>query len=397
MLGGSFILLWWLAEWFGYRQEDRVPPSVRDPLRLLVLATRRLWKNRSFLWALLGLWVATTPLSYLQRMRWFVSAYGHAPDPRQMASGLPRILSEPRTVLTEAPRLLVQQLPRALPDKTDMPLGHYGIAIVAAALAVTLIWLLRAKPSWIPSQVCARLFWPLQFTLAGCVLRVVQGVLGDVPGPSSYGPGVSFPWLRCLYPALDVLLAGVLLAPASALMWHIGLQIARGDRWNLRDAIRAMAMSWPSIALLEVVAYTPTALALSLSFQWSYGVSAYLTPLARILGVVLALCPWIIVDQQVGLGTALRETYRLVRGRAFDLLTFGLRFVLLFAVAEVVFTALRPPGAIMANLFVEFLSVPHYLLMLAKALVIATLYLQLRREAASVEGASSQTPMPLEQ
>lgn len=389
MLGSTFVLLWWLAERLGYRQEDRVRPIVRDPLRLLVLAIRRLWKNRSLVGALLVVWLISIPLYHVQKVRLLTDLHGRPLKADEMSFGVPRLLSEPRTVLSEAPRLFEEEIPRALPDKTGIPLEPHGSLILAAALAVGLIWMLRTRPSWLPSEVRAGLWWPLQLVLAGCVLRVAQMVLYSLGRAPSWYEGMSYAWLRSLWPGLEILLEAVLLAPLWALLWHIGLQIARDERWNLRRAIEGMAATWAPIALLELFAYAPAAVGISLSLSPMRDGHVYTTTLGSALGVFLALTPWIIVDRRVRLREALAETCRLLRYWSFDLLTFGLRFVLLYAVAGLLLRALSPGGDALRALFGELYSAPYYLLLLTKVVVIATLYLELCREPEASEASAA--------
>jgi hypothetical protein len=389
MLGSSFVLLWWLAEWLGYRQEDRARPIVRDPLRLLVFAVRRLWKNRSFVGALLVVWLIGIPLYHVQRVRLLTDLHGRPPEAGKMSFGVPRLVSEPRTVLAEAPRLFEDEIPRALPDKTGIPLDPHGSLFLAAALAVGLIWMLRSRPSWLPGELRAGLRWPPQLVLAGCVLRVAQMVLYSLGRAPSWYEGMSYAWLRSLWPGLEILLEAVLLAPLWALLWHIGLQIARDERWNLRGAIKGMAATWAPIALLELFAYTPAAVGMSLSLSPLRDVHPYTTTLGSALGVFLALTPWIIVDRRVRLREAFAQTCRLLRYWSFDLLTFGLRFVLLYAALGVLLRALSPPGDAPRALFREVYSVPYYLLLLTKVVVIATLYLDLCREPEASEASAA--------
>jgi hypothetical protein len=58
------------------------------------------------------------------------------------------------------------------------------------------------------------------------------------------------------------------------------------------------------------------------------------SPVYFMFGLGLVLAPWLLADRRIGMREALPQSWRTARERATDLLTFTLRYVVLFAAAR---------------------------------------------------------------
>jgi hypothetical protein len=395
LVGAAVVVAWWVAEAIGVRPM----PRTRDPLWAFSVAMRGLWRNRGLLVALVACWVASALVSHLFYIRSYrqwteqgavlrpLSDRGPGPgdarekSPPDITAGGGVGGSQPSSVV-ESVKVLPTTLSRHLPKVESISFGFLGEYLLLPALAVVLVWLVVKKPPRLPLARRGGLRWPLNLTVA-CFLLQIAYLPALVLSPASRtAPTPS--WLWHVVGNLSFPVAAVLSAPLGALLWHIGLQVARGERWSLPRALQGMAASWAPICILQFVVCLPTSIMLLLG-----GTSLPLHDVGTVLKVALALGPWIIVDQAVGFRQALVETYRLVSGHAYDLLVFALRFTAMFGVASVLLGLLQPRG-LHPPTPVEMIGyATGDFLTTAQALVIAVLYLELRRERDPVEDAAA--------
>jgi len=174
----------------------------------------------------------------------------------------------------------------------------------------------------------------------------------------------------------------VLLASAWALLWRLVLEIARDGVWSFVSSMRALAECWLPIVLLVLVANAlrPMGVLAGRGYTslWGY---AYLAVL-----VLLALTPWAILDRQEGLGAALRRSWQLFRQKPVDVIAFGLRFALLFAVLGGLVLLVEPRASVeWAAWYTPLLGVVRNALLLLQALVLARYYVHLEEMLAEDE------------
>jgi len=308
------------------------------------------------------------------------------------AKGRAPASAEHAPLTVEFVRVFPPELAQALREAKNLSLGYFGDYALVAVLAVGLIWLWVKRPAWLSPDTRKRLRWPLGFTVA-CAF--CQGAYLAYAWDAVWA-GVSLPGPRIANPLL-LAVAVVLASPAYAFLWHVGVQVARGHRCNLRNAVEGMALSWAPVCVVQLLIALPTATMLLLTSLWIYWMSSPVYQAGIIMKVVLALAPWIIMDQAVGFRAAVVETYRLASRHAYDLLVFALRFVVMFAVPAALLGLLTPwgwytprPVSVIGYLARDFFSV-------AQALVIATLYLELRGEREAVEPTATASHLPLPQ
>ncbi len=365
----AFVALWWVIDWISLRQEGEPLPLRRAPLRVLADVARKLWRNKTFLAVLLALWLIGAAVLAVQST---IMRMGHV-GPMPAASPMfTRILG-----LTDAvPELLSRGLPEALPRLTEVPLGTWGTILFVALLSLGLVRIIMAPPESIGEETARKLWWPAGLAVLAIASTVAQPMIltaffdGFHERHGVMPSGSQMPWWFLVM----VPLAPVLMAPVHVLLWRLVLEIARDGVWSFVSAIRAVAQSWLPIALLLFIANVLRPVGVlfgrpSVS-AWGWG---YLTVL-----VLLALVPFAVVDEQSGLLAAIRRTWRLFRQRPVDVIAFGLRFTLLFAVLGGLVALLEPqPMAAWAAWYAPLLDLLRQGLLLLQVAVLAGLYAHL--------------------
>lgn len=361
-----FVAVWWVADWLSMRREGEALPRRRDPLGVLAVGLRRLARNRSLLLALVGLWLLGAAIGAL---RLYVYRLHLGAPARPTPPGLSAL----GPLADAIPRLLARALPASLPRLEPVPLSSIGEALAALLLVIAIVRLNLDPPAEIGAATVRRLRWPVAalgvfvgvhvaFLAAGQSLFAGFGYDGMIPPARSVVFGV---FTLVLWPAL--------LAPLVALLWRMVLEIMDEGTWSFRSALAAMARSWLPVALAIILANAlrPVGVFLTPGGYGSAPGVAYL-----LIGVLLALVPWTLVDRQEGFAAALRTSWRLFRSRWFEVITFALRFTLLFAVLGALVMLLEPTGA------QAIMPVLRAFVTLLQVMTVAGLYVVLRDDYA---------------
>lgn len=367
----GFVALWWVIDWLSLRQEGLRMPIRRGPLRALRSVLPKLWRNKTFLLALVCLWlIGATVAAVSSYLLSVTPEFGHG-----LGAAGPRIAG-PMSLTGTLPEVLEGELPQALPRLVPLPLGGVAAILLIVLLAAGLIRVIIAPPREVGEEAARSLKLPvlllaLHIAAYGLLLAVGEGGLHDLGRPDA-------PWYGSPVIAINVVLvAGLLLAPVYALLWRLMLEIARDGVWSFKSSIRSIGPSWAPALLLLL-------LTIDLS---GYGLlrqpllDRVLDGILMALPVLLVFAPWAVVDRQKGFVAALRRSWHLFRQRPVDLIAFGLRFALLFAVLGGIVALFEPAAAGQAGMWYQpLLGVVRSFLVLLQALVLARLYVHLSEE-----------------
>ncbi len=367
MWGAAFVALWWLFDWIHGRQEGERLPMRRAPMRVLGDVLPKLWRNKTFMLAVLCLWLIGATVAGVQGYFMRVSARPGA------AEAAARQMDRPAALADAIPQLLTQELPEALPRLVEVPLGTWAAILFAVLLILGMVRIAIDPPDAIEEHTARGLWWP-----AGLLVLNLAAGIALLAAPRDFleglGYGGSAPPRSALMAIGTLVIMPALVAPVTALLWHLVLEIARKGTWSFVSSIRALAESWLPIVVVVIAAqalHVPATLSDPPGQRW-WGI-AYMLVL-----VVLALAPWAILDRKEGVLAGLRRSWRVVRLKPVDALAFGLRFTLLFAVLGGLVALAEPPArAVWAAWYAPLLDVVRNALILLQALVLARFYLHL--------------------
>ncbi len=364
----AFVTVWWVADWLGMRQEGEPLPLRRAPLRVLADVLRKLARNPSFVLALLALWMLSAAIGamqvYLHRL--------HAGMPTPAPGGAAQLGSPAEAI----PRLLTQELPRALPRLAEVPLGIWGGLLLAVLLLIGMVRLMIGPPEEIGASLARGLRWPaamLGALIGGTIALMVAGQ-PFLDSMSGAGPR------SVAFTIVSLVIGPALLAPVVALLWRLAFEIVELGSWSFVSSVRALGRTWLPVALALFVAKAllPAAVFVRPGRYGSVPGIAYM-----LVGVLLAFVPWAIVDRQAGLIDALRASWRLFRARWFEVIAFALRFTLLFALLGALVALIEPAASMRWQVWYgPLLSVVRNALVLLQLMTIAGLYVHLRDEQA---------------
>jgi hypothetical protein len=362
----AFVALWWIIDWLSLRQEGEVLPLQRAPLRVLADVLRKLRRNRSFLAAIVALWLIGAATSGL------IIYFRHlgAALPEQAPSPL---IAGPLSFTDTVPELLAGELPEALPRLLEVPLGLWGRALFVVLLIALIVRLNLDPPEEIGAETARKLRWPgalLVLYLVALVAVMIAGqpLLDELTPDGRYAR--VYTWFVIFH---LVIVPGLLLAPAIALLWRLVLEIARDGAWSFTSAIRSLADSWVPVAIALLVANALRPLAvLGGGYGGAWGI-AYL-----VLLVLLVFVPWATLDRRYELTDALAHSWRLFRQRPIEVIAFLLRFTLLFAVLGGIVALFEPSApTLAAPWYMPLLEMVRYALLLLQVMVLARLYVHL--------------------
>ncbi len=371
--GAAFVAIWWMADWLSMRQRGEPLPLRRAPLRVLAQAVRKLRRNKSFLLALLCLWLLGATVGAMQMYFYRLQAI------RTPTSAVPMI-GRIGPLSDAVPELLGRELPGALPRLADVPLGIWGGVLLAVLLALGIVRMLMDPPREIGAAAVRRLRWPAVLLAAFVGAHVGVSMLGrGFVESMSYGAGPP-PARTVIFTVFSVVVMPALLAPAVVLLWRLVLEIMDAGVWSFRSSVQVLSRTWlpAAFALIAANALLPIAVFMPPGRHGSVPGGLYV-----LVGVLLAFVPWVMVDRQVGLVEALRESWRLLRLRPMDVIAFGLRFTLLFALLGAIVGLVEPPASMHWHVWYSpLLSVVRNLLVLLQVMTVAGLYVHLRDEQA---------------
>lgn len=363
----AFVALWWVIDWLSLRQEGQRMPLRRGPLRILADVLPKLWRNKTFLLALVCLWlIGATVAAVSGYLAVDVAEFG-----QPLGTVGPRI-AEPLSVTDDVPELLAGELPDALPRLLPIPLGGLAAILLVVLLTAGLIRVIIDPPQEIGNEAARKLKWPVGLLCAhivfyGATVAAGSDYLERLQGPDApaYAP------LLLILPAI-----WVLDAPVHALLWRLALEIARDGVWSFKSSIASLAESWLPITIAVLVARVLLVPVLLTAVPLWLSVAYVAVP------VLLVFVPWTILDRRIGLIAALRRSWWLFRQRPVDLLAFGLRFALMFAVLGGIVALFEPtPGAVpTASWYQPLMGVVRSFLLLLQVMVLARLYAHLAGE-----------------
>jgi len=334
------VIIWYLAEWRHCR-EQRLPMNlVRNPLGLLWLAIRRLWRNRRFAAIVVTCWVASVGIQQL-----ILDPLVFAPARAQMEmliagrelSGQTGdlgdieweegISADHSGISGKGPKYWVwRSVPQFRPVNLALSSAGFGIPNILAlgGFAVVLITLWFRRPTWLLSEVRQRLTWPIYLSAGGFLVMGTASGFGLASALSWSPEGLSI--------AAQVLLGlvfvvGVFAAAAlTAFLWHIILQVGSGRYWDLRAAITGAVTTWLSIAWLSLVISLPGAIPV---FSWLLPLWHLLLWIPTVLRIALLFVPWVILAEGASLLPAIRRNLLLIRSQWQDLLVMLPRYLLI--------------------------------------------------------------------
>ena len=360
----AFVALWWVIDWISFRQSGEPLPLRRAPLRILADVARKLWRNKTFLAVLLALWLIGAAGFAVQSTVMRLAHLGPMPSAQPMFM---RVYGLTDTV----PTLLARELPEALPRLQEVPLDTWGTLLLAALLFLAFARIAVAPPPSIGEETARRLRWPLGVLVAGIVAHIAALAVPRTFLESLGLGGSGIPPLRALpWTIGTMVLLPVLLAPMHTLLWRLVLEIVRDGVWSFKSSMAALAESWLPVTLVLLIANGLRVLAIIWNRPLGY---VYLAAL-----VLLALAPFAIVDRREGLGGAFVRTWRLIRQKPVDVIAFGLRFTLLFAVLGGLVALVEPhPEVSWAAWYAPLLQVVRLALVLLQVAVLAGLYVHL--------------------
>lgn len=368
----AFVALWWAIDWLSMRQEGEALPLRRDPLGMLGKVLSKLARNRSLLLTLVVLWLLGAAIVALQD--YVLRLHLGAP-----AASAPPVFT--RGPLVDAiPHLLVRALPESLPRLQPVPLTPVGDALVALLLVIAIVRLNLDPPEQIGEATVRRLRWPaavlagylgIQLALLTAGERLLEGV----------GSGGMLRRIDMIgLTVVGMVLLPALLAPVVTLLWRLVLEVVGTGAWSFRSVLVAVERTWLSVAGALIIAngLRPIAVAVAPGRYDSAPGVAYL-----LVAVLLAFVPWALVDRQVSLLAALRESWRLFRARWFEAVIFALRFALLFAVLGALVTVVESQGVgQFAAWYRPLAEVLRGFVVLLQVMTVAGLYVALRDDHA---------------
>lgn len=363
----AFVALWWAIDWINMRQEGERLPLRRAPLRILGEVLPKLWRNRTFLLILLSLWLIGATVASVQG--YFFRMSSQAPGLQSAQMVRPAF-----TISDSVPEMLLHELPEALPRLVEVPLGTWAAALFAVLLIAAMVRIVIDPPEAIGEETARKLRWPVGLLAAYLVVWGAITAAGQ-PFLDKISQGGEHAWAEVPFAVLTlVIVPGLLMAPAYALLWRLVLEITRDGVWSFVSSMRALAECWLPIALLLIIAnaFRPMGVLAGHGYEsfWGY---AYLAVL-----VLLALAPWAVLDDPEGRAQPFVRSWRLFRQRPVDVIAFALRFTLLFAVLGGLVALVEPSAASrLTTWYAPLLGVARNLLLLLQAMVLAGLYVHL--------------------
>lgn len=363
----AFVALWWAIDWLNMRQEGEPLPLRRAPLRMLGDVLPKLWRNRTFIAVLVALWLIGASVASVQGFFLRMSSQAPGLQDEQMP------MERPFTIAEGVPEILRDELPGALPRPVGVPLGAWGALLLAVLLIVAIVRVALDPPESIGGEGARRLWWPAGVLLAALAMHLVMIAIGNkaMGGRGIDPPSSSAGSALMLIAGIGLLPA--LLAPLFALLWRLVLEIVRDGVWSFASAIRALAESWLPISLVLLIANGFRVIAI----EAQPGVRGIGYVYLAVL-VLLALVPFAIVDRHEGVGAAFARTWRLFRQKPVDVIAFGLRFTLLFAMLGGLVALAEPhPAMEWGAWYAPLLGVLRHALVLLQVAVLAGLYVHL--------------------
>lgn len=323
-------------------------PRLRHPLYLMWLGMRRLWRNRALVAILIGLALVSALIYYFWLTPMYeglAAARGWSADALS-AGTRPGLFAFNPNVLTYNWREPVLQSALSLawnrlPQWGAVKVYDYSLSglLPLLALAAALVIIVEQRPRWLAPGLHRRLFWPAAFTVAAAFLGLFWMYLGTYGSAGQLS--LSSPFHQFFLIVVGVVFV-IMLAPTTAFAWSLSWQIARGQRWNLRQAIRDTLRHWAHVLIVVAVMsalYHSLFLAVMLSSPLvSFWGRASFHAVGSLPAVVMAatfFLPWIIVGDSLDWRRALRRLVAVWREHWQDLAVYMVRYVAVMVLAGV--------------------------------------------------------------
>jgi len=342
----ALVLFEYLVRWSGTAGHL---PRLRHPLYLMWLAIRRLWRNRSLVAILIGLALVSALIYYFWltpvRYEGLAAARGWSPDALSARIRPGLFTFNPNVLIYNWRDYVLQSAPslawNRLPQWGAVKVYDYGLSglLPLLALATALVVFVEQRPRWLAPGLHRRLFWPAAFTVAAAFLGLFWTYLGTYG--LAHPLSLSSPFQQFFLMVVGVVFM-IMLAPTTAFAWSLSWQIARGQRWNLRQAIRDTLRHWLNVLVVVAVMsalYHSLFLAVMLSSPLvSFWGRASFHAVGSLPAVVMAatfFLPWIIVGDSLDWRRALRRLVAVWQEHGQDLAVYVLRYVAVMVLAGV--------------------------------------------------------------
>jgi len=410
------LLTWYAAEWVRGIAEGQAMPLVRNPLALFWLAVRRLWRNRRFVGILLVCWFASAAIYWLvldplvyapMRQEWQAQAQANLPESEPGIRQAPAYggVFRGRAVIIgsggisgNAPRhWILRGLPQFRRISLDGGTSGAGrIDLLALGiLAMVLIVLWFRRPDWLPPTSHRQLPWPIYLTLGAFLVRSSVAILQIVSIRSAAAgevplglPTILMNLLGGVYPLFHAFSMAVYIA----LLWHIIVQIGRGQYWNLRRAVIGAIHNWLAIAWLLLLIWLPLVIysavwavvlpaGTAISSSWATTLVDTMKYIPTLLQIVLVFVPWIILAEQTSLIAALKRHLQLIYTHWWDLVVMLPRWLLVtvpvYALISTLSAAIEPRPQ--PSILWTSLGFAHSLVEVVVLVAVVVLYQQLSK------------------
>ncbi|HEY3398134.1 MAG TPA: hypothetical protein VGM19_10810 [Armatimonadota bacterium] len=375
LLVAAGVLLTYFAAYLRARPEPL--PLLRHPLALSALAARRLWLNRSLLWWVLGLTLVSQLVHPLSRLHGYPHDHVFAWWSFAAADSSWYV----QWVLRGAVSLGLSSLPNW---RTTLP---NLMELLPLALGFVLLHWSWRRPAWLNPGLQRRAR-SLGLLVVGCFLLQAVCLL------------LIRQFVRhaqsMLLPAHALLIPGdVGLAAWTVVGWSLIWQVARGGRWNWREALRdVLRCGWAAAAFVAGAAL----LAFAGVFVVRLDGGGWLVRLLLLPVSLLFLLPWVLVGEGRGLAETWRETLDLWRRNGADLALFLLRYAAVFFPVNLGFYVLTRACLSSEALFSVFPALPlgwlQATLNVLMALTAAVFYAELRKQRREAAEPGQMPPPP---
>lgn len=278
---------------------------------------RRLWQFRSLVAILLGLWIVSLSFDALvihpiERSRAVAKFHGHDID-------VARVFHRASVYTAVTGGAFSAFSP---PGISLAPSRPFGIALAIGLM----VWLLMSPRKSRADDTRPSILAPALLLLAYAILDLTALALFVTGHAESHDRS----WLGLLLGVLSSLA----FVPATALLGYVALAIARGEVPTAEAAVRLLQRAWLPLlwlALVFALAGLPGSLMSLLPPRAAYfGLVALALGMLRLLvALVLMFVRWIILQHETGFSAACRRNFAMLGQDLPDILTFGLRYVLL--------------------------------------------------------------------
>lgn len=334
----GLVLVWYLVEWIVTRERGKKLPLVLDPLRVLVVALGRVWRQRTLLLVLLGFWVGSQLVSQLvtdplindpQRARMGIG--GQMPVGEGLAGRWRMMMTHgigwSEAVHYSVPRFLLVRVTR-----------QDTLVVTALCLALAMVFwrLRREQPEWLGKAGRLPLGLFAVLNAAVVVLIFVLRVWG-----MRYDSYRSMPLLLEIASHAGLALVLAATVPLTATVWHLLLQVVREEACSCALAVRTALQVWKPALWYVLLVFSPMFMMPLLGRVAMVWPSVWGVLSGWYLLFVLLFVPLIIVDRRVGLWDAGKRHFELVAKSWGDMFAFAVRVMALMLPLRLLLSVLQ--------------------------------------------------------